>query len=84
MVTLFYFASVREAIGLGEEHVALAPDVSTPREVAAWLAGRGGGYATAFANLAKLRCAVDQQMTALDAPIGEASEIAFFPPVTGG
>jgi molybdopterin synthase sulfur carrier subunit len=45
---------------------------------------RGPGHAAAFANEALIRCAVDQEFCSLDTPIGAASEIAFFPPVTGG
>ena len=35
-------------------------------------------------EIARRSVAVDQQMTELDAPIAGASEVAFFPPVTGG
>ena len=83
-VTLLYFASVREAIGMGEEIRELPETVSTPRELLAWLASLGEGYARAFATPQKLRCAIDQVMTALDSPLGAAEEVAFFPPVTGG
>lgn len=84
MVTLLYFAGVREAIGLDKEQIELPPEATTPRELASWLSERGGGYATAFASFDKLRCAVDQVMTPFDTPLGNAKEIAFFPPVTGG
>lgn len=83
-VTLLYFASVREAIGSGEEVLDVPGSVSTPRELIGWLAGQGAGYATAFAAPEKLRCAIDQVMAALDAPLGNPREVAFFPPVTGG
>lgn len=83
-VTLLYFAAVREAIGLGEETVELAEGIATPRDLAGLLAKRGAGHAAAFAEPERLRCAVDQVMVPLDAPIGAAREIAFFPPVTGG
>ncbi len=84
MATLLYFAGVREAIGIGEERIDLPAAISTPRDLVIYLSTRGSGYAAAFANPDKLRCAVDQTMVALDAPLGEAREIAFFPPVTGG
>jgi molybdopterin synthase sulfur carrier subunit len=83
-VTLLYFASVREAIGTGEEVRDLPDAVSTPRSLMAWLATLGEGYALAFSRPEKLRCAIDQAMAAPDALLGEAKEIAFFPPVTGG
>lgn len=83
-VTLLYFASVREAIGTGEEMHDVPNAVSTPRDLMAWLATLGEAYALAFSAPEKLRCAIDQAMAALDAPLGDPTEIAFFPPVTGG
>lgn len=83
-VILLYFASVREAIGTGEEVRDLPETVSNPRDLMAWLATLGEGYALAFSTPEKLRCAIDQAMVEPGAPMGEAKEIAFFPPVTGG
>lgn len=83
-VTLLYFASVREAINADEEAFDLPEGVATPRAVMHWLSGLDEGHALAFAAPDKLRCAVDQVMTTLDAPLGNATELAFFPPVTGG
>lgn len=82
---ILYFAWLREKLGRGEEIFAPPPQgMVTPRDVIAGLRARGGAYADAFANEALLRCAVDQEFCALDAPLGDAQEIAFFPPVTGG
>lgn len=83
-VTLLYFASVREAVGLDAEEREVPDSLSTPHAVADWLAGLGANYTQAFADRSRLRCALDQQMVALDAALGSPSEIAFFPPVTGG
>lgn len=84
MVRLLYFAWVREKTGLGGESIELPVEAVTPAALAGWLARRGGGYAEAFGDLSRLRCAIDQEMAAMDAPLGTAREIAFFPPVTGG
>lgn len=81
---ILYFAWVRERIGIGSEHIDLPEGVITPADLAQWLATRGGGYAEAFNDPASLRCALDQEIAAMDAPIGSAKELAFFPPVTGG
>jgi molybdopterin synthase sulfur carrier subunit len=40
--------------------------------------------AAALAERRTLRAALDQTHVALDAPLGSAREVAFFPPVTGG
>ncbi|SFR79424.1 molybdopterin converting factor subunit 1 [Sphingomonas jatrophae] len=83
-LSLLYFARVREAIGLDGEAVDVPADVTTVADLAAWLAARGSGYADAFADLTRLRAAIDDRFVALDAPIAGAREVALFPPVTGG
>ena len=83
-VTLLYFSAVREAIGFGEEVRDLPETVLTSRDLIHWLSAQGDGYAQAFATPEKLRCAIDQVMVPLDAPLRAAKEIAYFPPVTGG
>lgn len=81
---ILYFAWVRERIGINGEHVDVPPDVTTPLALAQWLARRGAGYAEAFADPKELRCALDQQIVPMEAELGNAAELAYFPPVTGG
>lgn len=81
---VLYFAWLRERIGHGSERVSPPEDVRTARELAAWLAARDERSAEAFRDLSAVRVAIDQEQAELDAPIAEASEVAFFPPVTGG
>lgn len=83
-VQLLYFAWVREAVGRDGERVELPEGVGTVSQLIDWLAARGGGYAEAFGDPARLRAAVDQAFVPIGAPIAEAREIALFPPVTGG
>lgn len=83
-MTLLYFAWVRQKIGRGEETLALPPGVKTVRDLAAFLRTRGNGYAEAFGDTDRLRCAVNQEHTDWDAAVGTDDEVAFFPPVTGG
>lgn len=80
---ILYFAWVREAIGKAEEQVDPAPGI-TVAGVIDMLAARGDGYVTAFADRDKLRAALDQNFVPLDTPVGDARELAIFPPVTGG
>jgi sulfur-carrier protein len=84
MLKILYFAWVRERIGIDGEETELPISLTSARDIADWLAARGGGYAAAFADISRVRCAVDQRMVGLDEAIGSAKEIAFFPPVTGG
>ncbi|WP_327754213.1 molybdopterin converting factor subunit 1 [Sphingobium sp. SJ10-10] len=83
-LNLVYFAWVREAIGRDEEQIERPAADVTIGALIATLAARGGGYAEAFARPDKLRAALDQRFVPLDSPIGEAKELAIFPPVTGG
>jgi molybdopterin synthase sulfur carrier subunit len=81
-VTVKYFASIREAIGQGSEAVEThAPTCGALREE---LVARGGAHAQALARGKAVRIALDQVMAPEDAALREGSEVAFFPPVTGG
>ncbi len=79
-----YFAWVRERVGLAEEDLDPPPSIATVADLVAWLTRRGEGYAYAFENPKVIRAAIDKSHVRADAPIRGASEIAFFPPMTGG
>ena len=79
-----YFAQVRERIGKTEETLAPPAEVATVGDLIGWLSGRGEEYAHAFENPRFVRAAIDHVHVKHDAPLGEAREIAFFPPMTGG
>lgn len=79
-----YFAWVRDHTGCAEEELGLPAELESVADLARYLAGRSDGHAKAFANLKKVRVAIDQEFAGPDASIKGAKEIAFFPPVTGG
>ncbi|NEU11736.1 molybdopterin converting factor subunit 1 [Methylobacterium sp. BTF04] len=81
---LVYFAWVRERVGKAEEIVDLPPGVTTVTDLVEWLKGRGEEYAYAFETNGVVRAAIDKVHAKPDAAIAGASEIAFFPPMTGG
>jgi molybdopterin synthase sulfur carrier subunit len=83
-VKLLYFAWVRERVGKGEEVVEPPSGVATVADLMGWLAGRGEEYAFAFENPKLIRAAVNRTHVKPDAAIAGATEIAFFPPMTGG
>ncbi len=83
MLTIVYFAWVRELIGLDEERID-PPAGATVKDVIALLVARSEGHAQALKDSGRLRAALDQHFVTLDAPIGDARELALFPPVTGG
>ena len=84
MLSIVYFAWVREAIGRDEEQIERLDPGRTVGDLVAMLAARGGGHAEALGDATRLRAALDQRFVALDSPIGDARELALFPPVTGG
>jgi molybdopterin converting factor subunit 1 len=81
---VLYFAWLRQAVGVGEESVTPPEGVRTVGELVAWLQGRSEGHAKAFATMAAVRCAVNQDFATPETPVSPGDEVAFFPPVTGG
>jgi molybdopterin synthase sulfur carrier subunit len=81
---ILYFAWLREKIGLSEETLDLPAGLETVRALIDWLKTRDAGFAAAFAEENRIRCAIDQEIAGQDASLAGAGEIAFFPPVTGG
>jgi sulfur-carrier protein len=83
-VKLLYFAWVRERVGKAEEQIDPPAEVGTVGDLMAWLARRDEQYAHAFENAKVIRAAIDRRHVRPEAAIAGASEIAFFPPMTGG
>jgi sulfur-carrier protein len=84
MTKLKYFAWVRERIGITEEEVELPAGVKTAGDLLKFLASRGEGFAEALKHPKVIRIAVNQEHVDHDGLIGDAREIALFPPMTGG
>lgn len=84
MITLLYFARLREALGTGREELALPAGISTLGDLRAHLAQRGEAWAKEMAAGRNLRAAVNQDIASADTAIKDGDEVAFFPPVTGG
>ena len=84
MVKLVYFAWIRERIGKSEEEIDLPEKVKTIGDLIAHLNERGDGYAAAMAVPEAVHAAINQQHCRHEDAIGDAREIALFPPMTGG
>lgn len=82
MIDVMYFAWVRERIGLNKEQVET--NAATVADLVEELKAREPRYEAAFADIAALRVALDQELSDFDAPLEGVREIAFFPPMTGG
>jgi len=82
VIEVLYFAWVRERIGVPRERVQT--EAATVAALIEELKAREDRYALAFADLASLRVALDQDLSSFDAPLAGVREVAFFPPMTGG
>jgi molybdopterin synthase sulfur carrier subunit len=80
---ILYFGRLREMFGRGEEFMPPPAD-ATVAGLLAVLRERGGVWAAELAEDRAFRVAVDQEVVGADAPIKADSEVAVFPPVTGG
>jgi sulfur-carrier protein len=83
-IVVLYFAWLRAKIGTGREQVVPPSTVVTISDLIGWLAERSPGHAEAFSDRSCIRAAINQEFVDLEAPIRSGSEVAFFPPVTGG
>ncbi|MEL6691202.1 MAG: molybdopterin converting factor subunit 1 [Pseudomonadota bacterium] len=79
---VLYFAWLRERIG--ESREVVETEAATAADLIAELRARSPHHAAAFEDTTALRVAYDQELTSFDAPLGDAREVAFFPPMTGG
>lgn len=83
-VTIHYFASVREGIGLGKEELNLPAEIGTVGEFIEWMRARGPAYEAALAEDLAVRAAVDRNHATAETSVRQAREIALFPMMTGG
>ncbi|MEP5114874.1 MAG: MoaD/ThiS family protein [Parasphingorhabdus sp.] len=75
---------MKERLGKGQEAMELSSDLDTISDLVELLCRQAPEYTDVFADLTKLRFALDQEFTSIDASIKNAEELAIFPPVTGG
>jgi len=85
VIRVLYFARLREAVGTGEESLALPPGVEDVAGLTAYLRTRGPRWDEALGGgPAPVLVAVNQTVVAPRARVADGDEVAFFPPVTGG
>lgn len=82
---IMYFAWIRERIGYANEEIALPPGVKTVGAFLTWMKTRGDEFAYALENDTLVRVALNQEhCNDLSHSLENVSEIALFPPMTGG
>jgi molybdopterin synthase sulfur carrier subunit len=83
MITVLYFARLRETLGTSSEQMVLPADVGNVASLRAHLIARGGAWSDELQK-STIRAAINQSMANGESSIADGDEIAFFPPVTGG
>ncbi len=84
MITVLYFARLRETLGKSSEQIVLPATVRNLEGLRALLVARGGAWEQELAPSTPVRAAVNQAMAFGDTGVTDGDEVAFFPPVTGG
>lgn len=84
MLTILYFARLREVLGVSTEQIDLPQDAHNIDGLTQWLRTRGGAWDSELAPGKVFRVAVNQVIGEAQTPLADGDEIAFFPPVTGG
>ena len=83
MVTVRFFARLRETLGESFLELPLDADTATLEALQSHLQQRGEIWRTALAESNLLR-AVNHEMVHADVTLADGDEVAFYPPVTGG
>lgn len=81
MIEVRYFASFRESLGLGSEHLEW-PNAQPAAVLLERLQGRGEPWTRVLG--ARVMIAINQELAGSDALVRDGDEVALFPPVTGG
>lgn len=83
-LTILYFASLRETLGIERESVEIPAEIVTIGALRNWLRQRGGAWAESLAEGRAVRMALNRKLAGAESPLVDGAEVAFFPPVTGG
>jgi molybdopterin synthase sulfur carrier subunit len=83
-LAVLYFAWVAERLGRREDTIPADCRTGTVAALLAHMCNERPEDAAALGDPSRLRAALDQRFVPLDTIIGNAQELAIFPPVTGG
>ena len=81
---IFYFAWVRDKIGLDSEEVELPAEIVTAEAFVEWFKTRGDAYAEVIGESNAVKMAINHEYAGPENAISNKDEVALFPPVTGG
>ena len=83
MVTVLFFASIRERLGVDRLSVELG-SVTLLSDFIQQLINQNDQAWAEILLAANVICAVNQQVAGDDQRVADGDEVAFYPPVTGG
>ena len=84
MLTLSFFASIREAAGRSQNEIELPETITNVRELVDYLISRESDALSLLADEGQVLVAVNQTVVDRSYPLNGNEEVAFFPPMTGG
>ena len=84
MITVLYFARLKESLNYSTEEMELPEGINTIVQLKALLARRGEAWANLFNGKQTIRAAINHTLVDNEAFVKNGDEVAFFPPVTGG
>ena len=84
MLTIHYFASIREALNKQQEHLELPDSVRSVADLIAYLTQLNPRFQSVFSQGNKILVAVNQTVVGVEFYLSGDDEVAFFPPMTGG
>jgi len=84
MLTINYFASLREELGTGTETLSLPDGVSSVADLVSYLVRERPPSWALMEDTSRVLVAVDQCIVERSHPLKGNEEVAFFPPMTGG
>ena len=84
MLTLSFFASIREAAGRSQNEMELPEAITNVRELVDYLISRESEALSLLGDEAQVLIAVIQTVVDRSYPLNGNEEVAFFPPMTGG
>lgn len=84
MITVLYFARLKESLNYSTEEMELPEGVKTIAQLKTHLAKRGEAWAHLFSGKQTIRAAINHALVDDESAVKDGDEVGFFPPVTGG
>ena len=84
MITVLYFASIREHMGRGEDRLDTARDLTTVAALIRHLSETDSSFNDLIQSPNPPLISVNQVFAETTSSITDGDEVGFFPPMTGG